>query len=111
MMIGSVGTGFNAAAYVANAGMKQKTTSTGVDNSIASASKPDAKAEFQKYMKMTPAERMEENWLRAHGLSKEKLAAMSSEDREKIMKQMKDDIEKKLKDDSEQKATKVDITA
>jgi cell division inhibitor SulA len=61
-------------------------------------------------MKMTPGERMEENWLRAHGLSREKLAALPPKEREVIMKQMKQDIEKKLKDQTEQKAAKVDIT-
>lgn len=53
--------------------------------------------EFLEYMKMTPAERLQDSWLRAHGISKEEFDAMSPEEQQKILAQMKQDIEEKMK--------------
>ncbi len=50
------------------------------------------------YMKETPAQRIEDMWLQAHGLSEKKLAAMSPKQREAVMKQMADDIKKQMQD-------------
>lgn len=59
---------------------------------------PDAAQEFMNYMKMTPAERMQESWLRQHGISKEEFDAMSVEEQQKIIAQMKQDIENDIKE-------------
>lgn len=112
-MVGSIGS-FDAASYVANAALTRKNAAnankTTTDLGQATSKTPDAKSTFMDYMKMSPAERMEQDWLKAHGLSKEKLAAMSPSEREKVLKQMKDDIEQKMKDQANQKAS-VDILA
>jgi hypothetical protein len=110
-MIGSIG-GFNPASYAAATALNRSKTVSSSDSSSSSGQSVGggAKDDFLKYMKMSPGERMEENWLRAHGLSREKLAALPPKEREDIMKQMKQDIEKKLKDQAEQKTAKVDIT-
>jgi hypothetical protein len=47
---------------------------------------------FLNYMKESPAERMAESWLAAHGLSQEKLAAMTPEQRDAVLKQMAKEI-------------------
>ena len=72
---------------------------------------PSAEDTFKAYMKMTPAERMEDAWLKSHGLSKEKLAAMSPAEREATLKQMKSEIEQELKLKTEQKGQTVDVLA
>lgn len=110
MMIGSVGAGFNAAAYVAKAGQSQNKTTSPSDNLTANTPS-DAEKKFMAYMKMSPMERMMENWLQAHKLSKEKLASMSPEEREKILKQMQEDIQKAAQGDSQQSGTLVDTLA
>ena len=104
--------GFDPAAFAATASLN-RATSTGTSSpatSNATITQPDAVTTFKNYMKLSPAERMEENWLKAHGLSKEKLAAMDPKDREAVMKQMKDDIERQLKEQTEKKAQVVDLT-
>lgn len=109
-MVGSIG-GFNAAAFAATSGLTRSTAakaSTELPDTITS---PNAKDVFRDYMKMTPAERMAENWLKSHGLSKEKLKAMSPEEREATLKQMKQEIEDQLKQQANQKGQVVDLTA
>jgi len=58
------------------------------------ATKTNSAAEdFLSYMKESPAERMMDSWLAAHGLSKEALAAMSPEKREAVLKQMAKELQ------------------
>jgi hypothetical protein len=77
----------------------------------ASASSPEQ--EFLDYMKETPAQQMEDAWLKAHHLTRAQLAAMSPQQREAIEKQMQADITAKVKQDALDKAntstTKTDI--
>ena len=110
-MIGSVG-GFSATTFAATSALSRNASATQNSSSLNSVNQtPSAEDTFKNYMKMTPAERMEDSWLKSHGLSKEKLAAMSPEDREKVMKQMKDEIEQNLKLQTEQKGKVVDLLA
>ena len=111
-MVDSIG-GFNMAAFAATTGLARKKAAESSDTlsqSVASKT-PSAKDTFIDYMKKTPAQRMEENWMKAHGYDEAKLAAMSPAERDKVMKQMKDEIEQALKTQTEQKAQHVDITA
>jgi hypothetical protein len=70
----------------------------------ASASSPEQ--EFLDYMKETPAQQMEDAWLKAHHLTRAQLAAMSPQQREAIEKQMQADITAKVKQDALDKANK-----
>jgi len=110
-MVGSI-SAFNPAAFAAsNALARTKTAAAAEDSGLDPSSQTtSAKDTLLAYLKKTPAERMEDNWLRAHGLDAEKLAAMSPEDRAAVMKRMKEDIEDKLKTQTEQRALQVDIT-
>jgi hypothetical protein len=109
-MVGSISS-FNAVNYAATAGLNRPSTTS--DSSLASAAsnKSSAADTFMAYMKKSPAERMIENWLKAHGLDEEKLKAMSPEERDSIMKQMKQEIEDQLKQQAETKGSVVDLTA
>ena len=67
----------------------------------SAAAKPNTAADdFLAYMKKSSAERMQEAWLAAHGLTKEKLAAMKPDQRDAVLKQMA----KELKDQVAQAA-------
>jgi hypothetical protein len=59
---------------------------------------PSPVEEFRDYMSKTPEQRMQENWLRAHGITPEEFAAMSPEEQLKLMDQMRAEIENKLKE-------------
>jgi acyl-CoA reductase-like NAD-dependent aldehyde dehydrogenase len=61
---------------------------------------------FLDYMKESPAERMADSWLAAHGLSKEKLAAMSPEQRDAVLKQMAKEIKDQVAQAAQEKADK-----
>lgn len=73
---------------------------TGLASSLTS-SKSNASnpvADFMDYMKKSPAERFQESWLSAHGISKEAFDAMPPAEKQKILAQMKQDLEAKIKD-------------
>jgi hypothetical protein len=70
----------------------------------ASADPTSPEQEFLNYMKETPAQQMEDAWLKAHHLTRAQLAAMSPQQREAIMKQMQADITAKVKQDALDKA-------
>ena len=61
----------------------------------------DAEQDFLNYMKQTPAQRMEDNWLRAHGLTREQYNALSPEEKKKVAEQMRQDIERQMKQAAE----------
>lgn len=109
-MVGSIG-GFNPTSFMATAALNRSAASSASQNSLAPKATEKSAAEiFMDYMKKSPAERMEDNWLKAHGLTKEKLAKMSPKEQEAIMKQMKSEIAASVKQQTETKA-KVDILA
>ena len=51
---------------------------------------------FQNYMKETPAQRFEDSWLAAHGLTQKQLDAMSPQQRQAVMQQMANDMKQQL---------------
>lgn len=105
-MVGSVG-GFNPVNFAATAGLNRPAQT---QTSLDSATQPSASDTFMSYMKESPAQRMVDNWLKAHGLDKDKLAAMSPEDRAAVMKQMQQEIKDQLQQQTEAKGTVVDLT-
>jgi hypothetical protein len=110
-MVDSIGS-FSATNYAASIGLTRPAAKSDTDLvGAAEAKKPSAAETFQKYMAKSPAERMVENWLKAHKLDEEKLKAMSPEEREQVMKQMHAEIEQNLKNQTEKKGDIVDVTA
>lgn len=110
-MVGSIG-GFNPMAFMATTALNRSSSQGASQSSVPTkAANNSAADEFMTYMKKSPAERMEDNWLKAHGLTREKLASMSTKEQEAIMKQMKDDIERALHEQAGKKAQVVNILA
>lgn len=109
-MISGIGFDTGVAASLGLARQKQAATATPDPLAARKAAADQAKADFLDYAHETPEQRMEDNWLRAHGLDRKKLAAMNDDDREKILKQMREDIEQSLKHQTEDKAH-VDLLA
>lgn len=66
------------------------------------ATDPAVKA-FMDYMKETPAQRWEEEWLRAHGLTLKQLQAMSPAQRAAIEREIARDIQTRLQQAGEKK--------
>lgn len=65
-------------------------------------------AEFLKWARMTPAERMRADLLASLGLDEDKVAGMSPEDRQKLEDKLKQMIEEKVKQGAEKKGQLVD---
>ena len=87
-------------------------TALAAKSAIPSTTKTNSAADdFLSYMKESPAQRMMDSWLAAHGLSKEDLAAMSPEKRDAILKQMakelKDQLAQAARDKTEKKTASV----
>ncbi|HVY98400.1 MAG TPA: hypothetical protein VHA35_02785 [Dongiaceae bacterium] len=83
------------------------TAATARMTAAAPAGKTNTAAEdFLDYMKESPAERMADSWLAAHGLSKEKLAAMTPERREAVLKQMAKELQDQLAQATREKLEK-----
>jgi hypothetical protein len=80
----------------------------------AGVTTPDTAAQdFLNYMKESPAERMVDAWLKAHGLTKQSLAALPPDKQNALMKEMAKDIadEIKQKAESKQKGVTTDVSA
>jgi hypothetical protein len=110
-MVSSVA-GFSAVNFAATAGLNRTAASADTNTATtAGTSTPSAADTFMAYMKESPAQRMIDTWLKAHGLDQAKLDAMSPQDREAVMKQMQQDIQDQLKQQTEQKGQLVDLSA
>lgn len=66
----------------------------------------DDVGDFLKFLHESPAERMQDEWLRAHGITKAQFDKMSAAEKQKIIDEMKRDIEAKLKKDMNDKLRK-----
>lgn len=66
-------------------------------NNPLGASDGTVEQAFLDYMKETPAQKLEDQWLAAHHLTRKQLDAMSPQQREAILKEMEADIEQQLK--------------
>jgi hypothetical protein len=84
-ILGSVGL-----AAAANSGLG-KSASAGTSSSSETSAQW-----FLNYMKETPAQRFEDSWLAAHGLTEKDLAKMSPQKREAILQQMANDMKQKV---------------
>ena len=70
---------------------------------LAPSESDSPEAAMLKFFKMSPAEKMQYTWLNAHHLTKEKLAAMSPDERAAVQKQMETEIQQKARADIEKK--------
>jgi hypothetical protein len=87
---------------------------SGLDTSSSASgllSDDPAVQDFQNFMTETPAQRMQDAWLRQHGISAADFAAMSPDDKQKLLDQMKQEIEAKLKEKLDRGANAAAIKA
>jgi hypothetical protein len=88
-------------------GLTGASTATRIGQNLQSPadSDDDIIQQFEAYIKESPAARMEDDWLRAHGITKEQFDHMSADQKQKITDEMKQDIERKLKEKMQDAAT------
>ncbi len=79
---------------------KPQTTATDPLMQLAPSESDTPEATLMKFFKMSPAEKMQYTWLNAHHLTKEKLAAMSPEERQAVNQQMATELQQKALQDS-----------
>ncbi|HEY0526608.1 MAG TPA: hypothetical protein VGD08_24660 [Stellaceae bacterium] len=91
MSITAIGT---SAAGVAGYAFQRPASPTQPSGQNASAASDQVKNDFLKFARMSPAERIRDAYLRAHGLTEDDLKAMSPEKRKAI----EDEIQKEIKD-------------
>jgi hypothetical protein len=91
-------------------GLSFGTIGAGTPHQAATAAAPGksdgAVTNFLDYMKESASERMADSWLAARGLSKEKLAAMSPEQRDAVLKQMAKEIQDQVAQAAREKLEK-----
>jgi len=80
------------------------TSSTAASSSLTKKGGSSAADAFLAYMKESPAERMADAWLASHGLTREKLKAMTPEQRDAVEKQMAKDIKDQLEQQASDKS-------
>jgi hypothetical protein len=76
----------------------------GVAKTGSDASGTSARDQFLAYMKETPAQRLQDAWLAQHGVSREEFEAMSADQKQQLLDEMKREIEEKTKDKLEKAA-------
>ncbi|HEY4162306.1 MAG TPA: hypothetical protein VGM59_04530 [Dongiaceae bacterium] len=73
-------------------------------NRQQSATAPDsAEQQFLDYMKEPPTQRMEDAWLKSHGLTRQELDAMPADKRAAVLKQMANDLRQQMEKDATNK--------
>lgn len=112
-LTGSAAMAQNAAGLViSKTGSATSSATTGNSTQANNLSDADTSGEsqavkdFLDYMKKPVAERMEDAWLKAHGLTAKDLAAMPAAQRDAIEKQMANDIKSQMQQQAQAKASK-----
>ncbi len=75
----------------------------------ASDTKADPQQWFLDYMKKTPLERMQQDWMNSHGITKEKWDKMTDDERKAVVDKMTAEIKEKMREEAAKKKGKVDI--
>ncbi len=71
------------------------TSSPSSDPLIAGAPSGDTSADLMKFLQMTPAQKMEYQWMSSHHLTQSSLASMTQQQRDAIREQMASDLKQK----------------
>lgn len=92
------------AYYPSSPSQNPRPTQNVASASSSGTTSETAEQKFLNYMKETPAQRLEDQWLAAHHLTRKELDAMPPKQREAILKQMAAEIKQQLKQQTEAKA-------
>ncbi len=104
MQIGSsLSTG--AFASLTSAPSSASSSSAG-DPLLASAPTGDTSADLMKFLQMTPAQKMDYQWLSSHHLTQSNLASMSQQQRDAIRQQMANDLKTKAQQNMDSEVAK-----
>lgn len=103
---------------IAGIGVNPYSVPTGTANASTRTAKADPEKEHDDVVQLflaearkTPAERLREDWLKAHNLTEDSLAEMPAEQREAIEKSIAEEIKRQLTNRSDQRGALVDLTA
>lgn len=69
---------------------------TFLSESSAKVNIRDPYQELSDFMKMTDAQKMQYLWLKKHGISQEEFAAMSDEEKQKLVQQMQEELKTQI---------------
>lgn len=69
---------------------------TFLSESSAKVNIKDPYQELSDFMKMTDAQKMQYLWLKKHGISQEEFAAMSDEEKQKLVQKMQEELKTQI---------------
>jgi len=102
-----IGASFSAGAFASVTSTPTSTSSSaGNDPLLASAPSGDASADLIKFLQMTPAQKMDYQWMSSHHITQGSLAAMSQQQRDAIRQQMAGDLKQKAQQDMDAQVAK-----
>ena len=98
-----ISSGLAGAHYPSSTSLNPRPAQNAASASSSGMASETAEQKFLNYMKERPAQKLEDQWLAAHHLTRKELDAMPPKQREAILKQMAAEIKQQLKQQSEAK--------
>ena len=95
-----------SAPVTASLGSSNAASGSGSDPLMDVAPSGNNSDDLMRFLKMTPAQKMEYEWLNSHHVTQQDLKGMSSDQRDAIRQQMAADLKQKAQQDMEAKAAK-----
>lgn len=92
------------AGMLASLGQKRADEAKNGGFKPASNTPSDAAQEFKNYMQKSPAERFQEQWLKAHGYTKAQFDALPPEKKQALLDEMRKELEDQIKRTAEDNA-------
>jgi len=81
-------------------------SSPSTDPLIGVAPTGDTSADLMKFLQMSPAQKMEYQWLSSHHITQQQLSSMTQAQRDALHEQMASDLKQKAQQDLESKTAK-----
>ena len=105
-----IGTATNTGAYAS----LTSTPSSSSNAAASAASDPlmsiapsgNNTADLQKFLQMTPGQKMQYEWMSSHNITQQSLASMTQDQRNALQEQMTNDLKQKAQKATEDKAAK-----
>ena len=101
-----VGSSLSTGAFASVTSTPSSTSAANNDPLIADAPTGDKSTDLMKFLQMTPAQKMDFQWLSSHHLTQSNLASMTSDQRDAIRQQMANDIKTKAQQDMDSQVAK-----
>ena len=107
MQIGSsLNTGAYAALTPTSSSSTSSASSAASDPLMAIAPSGNSSDDIMKFLKMTPAQKMQYEWMSSHHVTQQSLASMTQDQRDALQEQMSADLKQKAQQATEAKAAK-----